>query len=79
MSTDIPLLNNYKKKFVFHRVLQTFLSGLRFAGVPWYTIPVQIVIFVLPLGAVIPYYLVYVNQNLDLIKSLVLAAIIGKY
>ena len=67
MSTDIPLLNDYKKKFVLYRVLQTFLSGLKFAGVPWYTIPVQIVIFVFPLGAVIPYYFIIVNQNLDLI------------
>ena len=79
MSTDVPLLNDYKKKFIRHRLLQTFLSGLRLAGVPWYTIPAQIVIFVAPLGAVIPYYHVLQNQNLDLIKSLTLAAIIGKF
>ena len=78
MSTDVPLLNDYKKKFVRHRLLQTFLGGLRLAGVPWYTLPVQIVIFLFPLGAVVPYYYVLVDENVKLIRSLVLAAVIGK-
>ena len=78
MSADVPLLNDYKKKFVRHRLLQTFLGGLRLTGVPWYTLPVQIVIFLFPLGAVVPYYYILVEPNVKLIKSLVLAAVIGK-
>ena len=78
MSTDVPLLNDYKKKFVRHRLLQTFLGGLRLAGVPWYTLPVQIVIFLSPLGAVVPYYFVLVDKKYEVIKSVVLASVIGK-
>ena len=74
MSTDVPLLNDYKKKFVRNRVFQTFLAGLRLTGVPWYTIPIQFTLFLSPLGAVIPYL---VLNDSNVIISLALAGILS--
>ena len=36
MSTDVPLLNDYKRRFVRNRLLQTFLGGLRLTGITVY-------------------------------------------
>ena len=58
MSTEVHLLNDYKKDFVRKRLLQTFLAGLRLPAVPWYVKILQIVIFCLPLTGLVPYYVI---------------------
>ena len=58
MSADVPLLSDYKRKFVRNRLCQTLLGGIRVFGVPWYTIPLQIILFCVPLVAVIPFSLI---------------------
>ena len=64
MSTDVPLLNDYKKAFVRKRLLQTFLAGLRIPGVPWYAKIIQLVIFALPLAIIIPYIVIIANTSI---------------
>ena len=63
MSTEVHLLNDYKKDFVRKRLLQTFLAGLRLPTVPWYVKILQIVIFCLPLSGLVPYYVIN-NPNM---------------
>lgn len=58
MSTDVPLLNDYKRTFVRNRLLQTFTGGLRLTGCPWYGVVGQIGLFVIP-GVVISVFYLY--------------------
>ena len=58
MSADVPLLNDYKRNFVRNRLCQTFLGGIRLFGVPWYTIILQIFVFLIPIIPVISFYFI---------------------
>ncbi|TRY77474.1 hypothetical protein TCAL_12639 [Tigriopus californicus] len=57
MSTDVPLLNDYKRTFVRNRLLQTFTGGLRLTGCPWYGVVGQIVLFIIPSVAISVFYI----------------------
>nr|XP_039248423.1 pecanex-like protein 4 [Styela clava] len=49
--SDIPLLNHYKKEFVYKRLPQTFFGGLNLKlgyAVPWYIYICQILLWLMP-------------------------------
>ena len=63
MSTDVPLLNDYKKKFVRNRLLQTFLGGIRLSGCPWYAALIQLGLVSVPaVGIALVHTLVPLNS-----------------
>ena len=54
MSADVPLLSEYKKKFVRNRLLQTFLGGIRVTNIPPQLVIAQIALYLLPLLILVP-------------------------
>ncbi len=82
MSTDVPLLNDYKKSFVRKRFLQTFLAGLRIPGCPWYAVIMQIGVFLSPVTGIAPFLVIVSTEETDsgsALQDLILVLCLGAF
>ena len=62
---DAPLINGYKRRFIFKRLLHTFFGGLKFGmGAPFFVYFIQIWIFVFPALLGISLMTLHIQMNL---------------
>ena len=72
MSSDVPLLNSYKKSFVYHRICQTLFAGIRRCKPhndsvsrcrTWCLNSIEFVLFFLPGAVALPFVIVNSSDN----------------
>ena len=85
MSTDVPLLNDYKRAFVRNRLLTTFLGGIRLTGCPWYAVLIQLGLLILPVTVIVlvttlvPYSALGTDQHPFLLHYALLCSFLFSY
>ena len=72
MSSDVPLLNSYKKSFVYHRICQTLFAGIRRCKLnngsvsrcrAWCLNSIEFVLFFLPAAVALPFVIVISSSD----------------
>jgi len=83
MSSNVPLINDYKKDFVIRRCLQTFLGGLKLYlgyAAPPYVYLTQLVVWLMPwlIGSIFTAGAEFGNVSI-LVGSIITGCLVGVF